>query len=553
MKKKFFTFLLAICLILPCAFLVIACGEDKPIFQGYTVYINGVKTDEFCCTSGEIAITAENVSVKSDWSDESLNAEVALNDFEISVEWRDKWNSQQTTLPDFWTNGTGSTANDYATTYEFTLTLKSDNVWRATFIVNISPIISSNCRVRIYDGNEYKYSAEMIWGHNNRESDPEKHFRFDIENLDEGYDQQEHIQWALIKKETYDGLTTPEQKKEFIQTCQAFSTGQIYEHYTPGAYYVFAFVPDWNNHHYGLYGDGNIFDYATLTIKPIELVQTKEAHVLSHGEYAKNDFTYSSFSSSDEITADVDYDYSGFINTQPYVYENGSWTVLRTYETIDNSNYERLEKSIKVHAVLTVDGYQLVDLKDIATSKEQWVFINDDGSQGAVVTDNSAIEVVDYKDLAQYKNRISITIPAYFMVEDVSSQNIYFDCSNLYRTEIKIWKYVVSPIPNIDVGYGDANTNKFITGPNTFEFTYGDQVKIDDNTVWSPEQIMQNVLDFESRMFYNFVGFDQTEASDQPYYGYVTLDSPHFTWRLDGTNYTSDPLVVTYYIHPAGN
>ncbi len=545
MKKKFIMFLLAILFIVPSAFLLTACSQEEPIFNGYKVYINGTKTDEFSCTSGETAITAENVSVKTDWTDESLNTELPLSDFEISVEWRNQFNSQETTFPAFWTNGTGSTTNDYATTYNFTLTLKSDSVWQTTFSVIISPIIVSNCRVRIFDGVEYKYSVEMVWGHNDRESDPEKHFRFDIENLDEGYDQQEHIQWAVIEKNTYESLETPEQQKDFITASEAFSTGQIYQHYTPGTYYVFAYVPDWNNHNYGLYGDGKIYNYATLTIKPIELVQTPETHVLSHSESKSSDFTYFSFDTTSELTANIDYDYSQAIFTQPYAYVDGCWTVLDKHES---NGYE---KSIKVHAVLTADGYKLVDLKDIETSLHEWVFINDDGSQGDDVTDNSAIVLIDYKDLAKYKTINSITIPTYYMAEDVSLQGIQLDCSQLYRTEITIWKHAVNPIPNVDIGGGDANTNKFITGHNTFEFIYGDQVKIGDHEVWDTQQIMRSVLDISSRNCYYFEGFDQTEPSDEPYYGYIKLNSPHFRWRLDGVNYTSDPLVITYYIHPA--
>ena len=130
------------------------------------------------------------------------------------------------------------------------------------------------------------------------------------------------------------------------------------------------------------------------------------------------------------------------------------------------------------------------------------------------------------------------------------SSNIQFDYSHLYRTQIKISKYIVSIVPSVDVEGGDANTNKFITGPNTFEFTYGDQIQVGAE-VWNPQQIMQNVLSNAFYQCYYFVGINQTEPSDEPYYGYVTLNSPHIAWKLDGINYTSDPLVITYYIHPA--
>ena len=554
MKKKFLTFLFSICLIISCSFMLSACkigdgGDNTPSITGYEVYINGTKTDKFQCVSGQNAITSSNVTVKSNWTDESKNTNVPLSDFDISVKWNDKFNTEQTTMPDFWTNGTGSTTNDYATTYVFTLTLKSDNVWTTTFSVIISPITVSNLRVRIFDGNDYKYSAEMVWGHNERENDVSKHFKFDIENLDAGYDQQEYMQWALIEKETYDALETPAQKKDFIQNSQSFSSGQIYSHYEPGIYYVFAYVPDWNNKQYGEDGDGKIYDYATLTIKPIELLQTQETHVLSHDEHKKIDFTYSSLNVNSEITANVDYDYSSYISTQPYVYENGSWKVLETFEIINEPDYyDILWKSIKAHAVLTADGYKLVDLKDIETSKTEWVFLNDDGTQGEDVTDNSTIKLVDYRELAQYKNGTSITIPTYYMVEDASSQSIYLDCSKFYKTEVKIKKYTNILTPKVEVGQGGAVAAKYVTASNTFEFTYGEKCHLGwASELNSPAQIMENVIGWNTHWILN--GFNETEYSEEAYHGYVSLESPHYAWKLDGVNYTSEPLKITYYIN----
>ncbi|MBO7214262.1 MAG: hypothetical protein J6V66_02065 [Clostridia bacterium] len=546
MKKKILTFLFAICLILPCVLMLTACNTVEPTFKGYKVYINGTETNVFSCTIGETAITAQNISVKSDWSDESLNTEFSLDDFDISVEWREGWGEPQTTFPDFWTNGTGNTTNDYVATYEFKLTLKSDNFWTVTFSVEILPIIVSNLRVRIFDGTDYAYNAEMVWGHNERESDPTKHFSFDIENLDASYDQQEHIQWAVIEKETYDALETQEQKKAFMQFYEHFSTGQIYEHYEQGTYYVFAYVPGWNNYRYGTYGDGFIFDYAVLTIKPIEMIQTAQTHELSHDyQYKPNDFKYIHIDTNSEITANIDYDYSSFIQTEPYAYIDGNWTMIETYDDFDGFT------SIKVNAILTDNGYQLVDLKNIETSLHEWVFINDDGSQGDVVTDNSAIVLVDYKELALYKNVKDITIPTYYMLSNNTSSYVQFDFSQLYRTEVKINKYVVNVVPGVDVGSGDANTNKFITGPNRFEFTYGVQVQVGTNEIWGIEQIILNALSNAYSKCYYFAGLHRTEPSDEPYYAYIVLNNPHFTWKLDGVNYTTDSIEIMYYIHPA--
>ena len=200
-------------------------------------------------------------------------------------------------------------------------------------------------------------------------------------------------------------METAEQKKQFIQSSQAFSTGQIYEHYTNGTYYIFAYVPECNNKLYGEYGDGYIYNHATLTIKPIDFIQTKnENRVLQHSDWGelKKDFKHVDVETVSEISTNVDYDYSSCISTQPYIYEQESWKVLELYNQIDEYTIEY--KAIQVHAINTADGYKLVDLKNIEESRTEWVFINTDGTQGEDVADNSLIEIIDYKELADYKN-----------------------------------------------------------------------------------------------------------------------------------------------------
>jgi len=171
MKKKLLTFLLAICFMLPCAFFLTACGEtppDQPVFNGYNIFIKNEQTDTFECVYGQSAIRAGDIRIVSDWSDETKNVNHSISNFEVSVEWYDENNTKQTRFPNFWTNSSGSTNDDLATTYEFTLTSKEDNAYTLKFTVNITPILVDNCRIRIFDGDEYKYSTEMIWGHNDR-------------------------------------------------------------------------------------------------------------------------------------------------------------------------------------------------------------------------------------------------------------------------------------------------------------------------------------------------------------------------------------------------
>ena len=45
MKKKFLTFLLAICLIIPCMFMLTACGEKAKFNVNINIFINGTQTE----------------------------------------------------------------------------------------------------------------------------------------------------------------------------------------------------------------------------------------------------------------------------------------------------------------------------------------------------------------------------------------------------------------------------------------------------------------------------------------------------------------------------
>ncbi len=552
MKKRILTFIITMCFIVPCLFILTACSQGgDPLFIGYEIYIKGTKTDKFECTIGENAITAEDITIKSSWTDERKNTEVALSEFNLSVKWRDEWGSDQTTIPEFWTNGTGSTAGVYATTYEFTL---EKDGFTVTFKVNIALRINQNVRVRIFDGTEYRYSAEMLWGHNDREVDTEKHYTFDVENLDSGYDQQEHMQWAVIEKETYDALETTEQKKEFIRTSQAFSTGQIYNHYEPGTYYVFAYVPGWNNTKYGEDADGIIHNYATLTILPIGFEQERvENRVLQHdsSQYRKT-FDYVDVSLRDELTPEVENEQLLFFDCIPYFYENGSWKTKPLLEIIDEPDrFDIIYTTIRAHAVQTADGYKLVDLKDYTTSMTEWVYINADGTQGDVVTDNSLIEVVEYSELADYISGTSINLPIYYMIDNSDNTlGSFYDCSNVYKTSVKIKKYTSVVAPVVEVGMGGTVAAKYVTAKNTFEFTYGDKYQLNwADTLDSPQAIMYNLIYNAYSNLYELTGFDKTDYSEAPYYGYVTLNSPHYAWKLDGVNYTSEPLKITYYIN----
>jgi len=529
MKKKVLTFLLAICFMLPCAFIMTACNSGRdgdgntPTLTGYEIYINGAKTNEFECVIGQNAITSNNVVVKSSWSDSSKNSNVPLDNFDITCLWNDQNNEFQTTIPDFWTNGTGSTINDCATAYEFTLTLKSDNAYSVNFVVIIKPERVTNLKVRIFDGDNYSYSAEMIWRHNDRELDPEKQFRFNIENLDAEYDKQEHIQWALIEKENYDGLNSS-QKKELIQSGHNFSTTQIDNSYAPGTYYIFAYVPDWNNKQYGIDGDGRIYDYATLTILPIEIEREKLTHTFDYNNtHIRENTTY--YLSGLDIIGEIKNIEEGYINYKFYGFNDNEWSSILNYDT-----------EIKVHAVKENDVYKWVVLKDVNTNLTEWVYVNNDGTRSNnVVADNSKIELVDYTELEYYTNNSQITIPIYYMINDMSEQGLYYDCSNMYETSLTIKKILMDYVPQIKAG-----SNEYITKDNHFELYY--------NQYSLELVILQTVCDLNA-FGYSLINDGVWEYTEENQIAYITTGNPNVAWKLDGVSYCSRPIQITYHVN----
>ena len=552
MKKKILTFLIALVMLLPCAFLFAGCDQNPPgdpVLLGYEVYISGTKTDEFSCGAGEEAITPDDVTVKSNWTDQSQNAFVPISEFEVSVCWRDQYNSDRTELPDFWTNQTGDTTNSYATTYDFTLTKDGLSV---EFSVSIEPVRVTDCRVLIFDGNELSDEAQMVWGHNERESDPNKHFRFELENLDAGYDLQEHIQWAIIEKEDYDALGSPEEQRTFIENSYDFSTSQIDGRILPGTYYVFAYVPECDNIRYGTYGDGKIYDYATLTISKIQFVQVEaENRLLRHNDFQNiDDFKFNSLNMYAEIT-NVD---SSIFSCFPYGFDDNVWG-------IDDEGYSKV---IKVHAVKIDGNYYMVDLKDHTSSLSEWVFVNNDGTKGADVDmGQHQIELVDYSEILAYKNCTfkktsnppvtfspSITFPVYYKVQVNEGYEAIYDCEKVFRTEVTIRKHTTNIVPHIEVNTGGAITSKYVTARDTFEFPFGELVQATWDDVWTPEYVMTQAL-YRSGGLYDLVNFNQTAYNEEAYVGLARLTSHNYAWKLDGENYTSEALEIEYFINKA--
>ena len=542
MKKKFFTFLLAICFIIPCAFLFIACDNDndpQDTFLGYAIYMHGTKTNLFECVSGETAITPNDISIKSLWSDESKNANVPLSDFDVSVTWTDENYLEHTTLPDFWTNGTGDTTNDYATVYAFMLTLKSDPSDTTIFDVIVKTKTASNCSVRIFDGSEYTASTQMVWGYNLREPDPAKRYKLDIENLDTEYNKHDRIQWAFVEKSVYDSLTTKEQKQDCIYNKLSPNMEYIPTDIGTGTYYVFAQVPDCNNISYGEDRDGIIYNPATITIVPVEIERVKLAHEYDYKDaVVKYDVSYGC--ESLVISSEIKNIEKPYIDYTFYVFKNNAWVNVFEQGVTDTA--------IKVNAVKDNNSYKWVVLKDIQTSNTEWVYVNEDGTKSnTVVTDNSKIELIDYTQLDYYIQNSEITVPIYYMIAETYISHMYYDCSNMYETSLTIKKALYDYYPNIKAG----EDSHVPTKDNCFEITYGEMVRLNDHhVVYDPASIIIGAYDL-STYEYTLVGCDDTDFTNGTREAYITTGNPNVAWKVSEGKYNSVPIKILYQINKA--
>lgn len=532
MKKKFLTFLFAICFMLPCAFIMTACGgnppPEEPTLEGYTIFIKDEETSTFECVLGEKAIRPGDVVVVSKWSDETKNAIVPFNDFELSVSWYDWINEEEkSTFPDFWTNSTGYTNNDQVTNYWFKLTKDGVDV---TFNVNIKQATKTNPQVMINNGSYSVTTAEVEWAHNDRNQDnPTNCYSLEMSGLTEedGYNENFESFYA-VEKEEYDALTTIQEKKEFLDNVKnsvgACGKNLVFtNYYEPGTYYIFAYVYQTNNYNYGEYGDGWIYNYATLTITEVEIEQTQQSNVINYDKDWDFNIRFDSFNFPSELPDIRDY-VSGHI--EQYEYIDGTWTVSDAYAN-----------TLKVPAIKSGDYYELVDLKNWQSNMQEWTVLNYNGTFAYDVDDNSKIEMVEYTKLWNYFYYDSITLPIYYKVAEV--ENLHYDYSKLFKTEVTINKYKLDYLPSVTPSAENAEYG--VIGKNEFEFTYKG---------WDfSSDIEAAYYNFEYGNYFEIQGHDEEEYIVGWHYGQIVLTNPNIAWEWSEDEFSSRPISFRYRIN----
>lgn len=513
MKKKILTFMLSLCFILPCAFLFSACGsEPEPTLNGYTLYIKGEETTQFETVYGNNAITADDIRIKSDWSDSSKNALVPITDFELSVSWYDENGEEQTTLPNFWTERT--TVNDLPTGYTFRLTNDNANLW---FYVDIRKSTYPNTRVQVqtpYGGTTS--NATIQWHYNSRnydEANPDAQYKLVLSGVEEGYSGIEFF--YHVERSVYDALETEQAKKEYIQQLSA-STWEALEE-EPGTYYVFAWMSDSDYYKYG--EEGYIYNYATINI--VDAVIEQNAHPYEHN--FSTDSGNFSYDSAFYQCIDYEIDIVNVITEVDFYAYNGSeWGFV---------DFESSFDTLKVNAIKELDKYVLVDYYG-----NGWYKVNTDGTRGEALTGDEVIEYVEYTKIQSYIDGTSIKIPVNYMVsEDVNSKyESHYDCSKIFKTYITLNKWVLEHTPKAEhIAY-----EGIVVGHNSFEFTYRGGSFV--------YEIKDSFNRYNNIDLFEFINADETEVGYHQ--GYLRLKNPNHAWvNYDDNNKVSSSDISFNY------
>ena len=527
MKKRILTFVLALFLILPCAILFVACGDDpvEPTLNGYKLYINGEDTQSFECEWGQNAITANNVVIKSDWSDSSKNGAVPLSEFDISVSWTDADYVEHDTFPNFWTEGT--TINDVPTAYSFTFKKDGKEVYMWVYI---SKANSLNPSVKIKhsgDGSE-KSVRSVEWNYNNRNCDnPSKQYSLTVAGgIEEGYNLDNAI-WYAVEKDIYNAIETEEEKKRYVsENVSSCSSGQIFE-FEPGEYYVFAYLSESEHYTYG--ENGWIYNYATLKIVPADIEQEIKTNVYDFSEDSGSNFSYNELADYCEQEVELA-QYSGALSY--YGFSGGEWGNLNNIPTCN---------AVKVNAVVENGEYVLVDYDPY---NEVWCKLNADGDFGEKLDDDADIEFVDYVEIQSYIEGNTITFPVYYKInEEVGG---FYNFDEIFKTYITLNKYKLTgkvPCSVIEVEGGSSLINSFnfeYSGEN-FKFYIEKAFGFYDNSTY--------------RNLYEIVGGEEVDAGS--YSAKLVIKNPNYAWKYnsddeyDSIVYTSEPISISYVIEPA--
>lgn len=279
MKKKLLSFIFAFCLVIPCVFLLCACGNDKKLNYIQVSLADGeysasiYETRDFGNTTG-----LNNIKIKAYYSDNS-NENVELTNVQITVSFSAD-GSEQSRVTKTFEEYTQMCEDSNLTAGFWRLTLNyKDNSCEvnidvrkvnntSNFTLNVTSRVGNIGENKIYYGTKFKGINYSVFNGNTQLDDSmiEKKIYILNKNDDSSYD------ISSLTQEEINALPKPNE----IVDSENYQVGELsnelsnLEYIEPGKYLIFAEIKEQENYL------KSYSDYQTLVVKKSPIVATAE-------------------------------------------------------------------------------------------------------------------------------------------------------------------------------------------------------------------------------------------------------------------------------------
>lgn len=279
MKKKLLSFIFAFCLIIPCVFLLCACGNDKNLNYIQVSLADGeysasiYETRDFGNTTG-----LNNIKIKAYYSDNS-NENVELTNVQITVSFSADGSEQSRVTKTFeeytqMCEGSNLTAGFWRLTLnykdnscEVNIDVRKVND-NSNYTLKVTSKVGNIGENKIYYGTKFKGINYSVFNGNTQLDDSmiEKKIYILNKNDDSSYD------ISSLTQEEINALPKPNE----IVDSENYHVGELsnelsnLEYIEPGKYLIFAEIKEQENYL------KSYSDYQTLVVKKSQIVATAE-------------------------------------------------------------------------------------------------------------------------------------------------------------------------------------------------------------------------------------------------------------------------------------
>ncbi len=279
MKKKLLSFIFAFCLVIPCVFLLCACGNDKKLNYIQVSLADGeysasiYETRDFGNTTG-----LNNIKIKAYYSDNS-NENVELTNVQITVSFSADGSEQSRVTKTFeeytqMCEGSNLTAGFWRVTLNYKANSCEVNIDvrkvndNSNYTLKVTSKVGNIGENKIYYGTKFKGINYSVFNGNTQLDDSmiEKKIYILNKNDDSSYD------ISSLTQEEINALPKPNE----IVDSENYHVGELsnelsnLEYIEPGKYLIFAEIKEQENYL------KSYSDYQTLVVKKSPIVATAE-------------------------------------------------------------------------------------------------------------------------------------------------------------------------------------------------------------------------------------------------------------------------------------